>query len=246
MKEAREFPPQGHDGSPPPRRDERTGTAQTAGGDTRQPRTAGVPGTAPEEQPASAPEGQAAPRPEQQARSAAVEKEQAEAATAQTQSATSAEEGPRPVGEPARDGESAAELRDRWLRAMAELDNQRKRFERMLAEVRAAERDRVLSLWLPVLDHLELALRHAEADPKSIIAGIEAVQRQALATLEGMGYHRFAEVGDEFDPALHEAAQALEAPSAEPGTIVEVIRPGYRGDGQLLRPAVVAVSKRPE
>lgn len=184
--------------------------------------------------------------PEDQAKDAAVKKEQAEATTARTQAATTTEEGPRPVGGPAAHGESAAELKDRWLRAMAELDNQRKRFERTIAEVRATERDRILALWLPVLDHLELALRHAEADPKSIIAGVEAVQRQALATVEGMGYHRFAEVGDKFDPSLHEAAQAREVPSAEPGTIVEVLRPGYRGDGQLLRPAVVAVAKRPE
>ncbi|MBC2868581.1 nucleotide exchange factor GrpE [Streptomyces mexicanus] len=182
----------------------------------------------------------------EKARSAAVENEEAEAATAQTQAATAAEEGPRPIGEPAGGGESAAELRDRWLRAMAELDNQRKRYERTVADVRAAERERVLSLWLPVLDHLELALRHAEADPKSIIAGVEAVQRQALATMEGLGYHRFAEVGEKFDPSLHEAAQARDVPSAEAGTIVEVLKAGYRSDRQLLRPAVVAVAKRPE
>lgn len=166
-----------------------------------------------------------------------------ETVSAAQEAPAAAEEDARPVTEPAE--ESPAELRDRWLRTAAELDNQRKRYERLLGEVRLLERDRVMSVWLPILDHLELALRHAEADPKSIVAGVEAVQRQALAALEGLGYHRFAEVGEVFDPARHEAAQAREAPDAEPGTIVEVMRPGYSSDDHLLRPAVVAVAKRP-
>jgi molecular chaperone GrpE len=167
-----------------------------------------------------------------------------EPAVAPDESVAVEQEGPRPVAEPPE--ESTAELRDRWLRAMAELDDQRKRYERRLIEVGARERDRVILGWLPVLDHLELALRHAEADPKSIVAGIEAVHRQTLATLEGLGYHRFAGVGEPFDPARHEAAQALEVPDAEPGTILEVIRPGYAAGGRLLRPAVVTVAKQPE
>lgn len=197
------------------------------------------PGTASQE-PATEPResvtaGEAAPGPGAPRQGPAAEPQEAPLAEGQ---------GPRPVGEPPQ--ETPAELRDRWLRAMAELDNQRKRYERMLAEVRGLQRDRVMSVWLPVLDHLELALRHAEADPRSIVAGVEAVHRQALATLEGLGYHRFAEVGEQFDPARHEAAQAREAPDAEPGTILEVIRPGYSSDQQLLRPAVVTVASQPE
>jgi molecular chaperone GrpE len=168
-----------------------------------------------------------------------------DAASAPQEAPAAEEEAARPVAEPPPE-ESPAALRDRWLRTAAELDNQRKRYERLLGEVRLLERDRVMSVWLPIMDHLELALRHADADPKSIVAGVEAVQRQALAALEGLGYHRFAEVGEVFDPARHEAAQARETPDAEPGTIVEVMRPGYSSDDHLLRPAVVAVAKQPE
>jgi molecular chaperone GrpE len=98
------------------------------------------------------------------------------------------------------EGPSAAELQDRWQRAVAELDNVRKRYERQLDQARRAERDQVTAAWLPVLDHLELALQHAHADPATIVAGIQAVHKQALDVLAGLGYRRVDEVGARFDP----------------------------------------------
>ncbi|MFF8605684.1 nucleotide exchange factor GrpE [Streptomyces sp. NPDC015346] len=138
------------------------------------------------------------------------------------------------------------ELRDRWHRAVAETENLRKRHERRLEDVRGAERDRVTAAWLPVVDHLELALQHAEADPRAIIAGVEAVCQQAFAVLAHLGYRRIAEVGEPFDPGRHEAAQVREDPAAAPGSIVQVLRAGYSGDRGLLRPAVVSVAAKPE
>ena len=140
------------------------------------------------------------------------------------------------------EGPSAAELQDRWQRAVAELDNVRKRYERQLDQVRRAERDQVTAAWLPVLDHLELALQHAHADPATIVAGIQAVHKQALDVLAGLGYRRVDEVGARFDPAVHEAAQMVDDPAAEPNTVVAVLRPGYAAEAALLRPAVVSVA----
>ncbi len=139
-------------------------------------------------------------------------------------------------------GPTSVELQDRWQRAVAELDNVRKRYERQLDQARRAERDRVTVAWLPVLDHLELALQHAHADPATIVAGIQAVRQQALDVLAGLGYRRVDEVGARFDPTVHEAAQVTQDPDAEPNTVVAVLRPGYTTDAALLRPAVVTVA----
>jgi len=98
---------------------------------------------------------------------------------------------------------------DRWRRAVADLDNARKRCARELDRVRADERARVASRWLSVLDNLELALSHARADPATIVSGVQAVRDEAVAVLNALGYPRRDEsiyVGLPFDPAKHEVA----------------------------------------
>jgi molecular chaperone GrpE len=139
-----------------------------------------------------------------------------------------------------------AELEDRWRRALADLDNLRKRYERESAQLRARERAQVAAAWLPVVDHLELALAHATANPASIIDGVRGVRDQALAVLAGLGYPRRDDVGAVFDPARHEAVAATPTHAAPVGTVLEVLRPGY-GDGeQQLRPAAVVVAAAPQ
>ncbi|MDX2563002.1 nucleotide exchange factor GrpE [Streptomyces sp. TX20-6-3] len=136
------------------------------------------------------------------------------------------------------------ELEDRWRRALADLDNLRKRHARELERDRTAERSRTAAAFLPVLDNLELALTHAGADPGAIVEGVQAVRDQAVNVLELLGYPRHAETGVVFDPARHEVIGVVQDPDAAPGTVVDVLRPGY-GDGERqLRPAAVTVAKR--
>jgi molecular chaperone GrpE len=140
-----------------------------------------------------------------------------------------------------------AELEDRWLRAVAELDNLRKRIARDAERVRAEERDRVAAEWLPVLDNLELALSHADAQGgDAVVEGVRAVRDQALAVLSRLGYARRDETGVPFDPAHHEAVATVARDDVPPGTVVEVVRPGYGDDRRQLRPAVVVVAKKAE
>ncbi|QXE33306.1 nucleotide exchange factor GrpE [Streptomyces sp. GMY02] len=139
-----------------------------------------------------------------------------------------------------------AEVQDAWRRALADLDNLRKRYARELEQVRQAERARTAAQWLPVLDHLELALAHARAEPSSVIEGVEAVRDQAVDVLERLGYPRQEESGVPFDPSRHEVVSVVDDPDAEPGTVVEVLRPGYGDDGSQLRPMAVTVSRRRE
>jgi molecular chaperone GrpE len=139
-------------------------------------------------------------------------------------------------------------LEDRWRRTVAELDNTRKRYERQLAEQARAERAKTAAAFLPVLDNLELALRHADADPAAIVSGVVAVHAQTVNVLSGLGLHRVDPVGERFDPARHEAARVVPASeNTAAGTVVEVLRPGFAGtDGTVVRPAVVTVAQQQE
>lgn len=93
------------------------------------------------------------------------------------------------------DAAAIAELEDRWRRALADLDNARKRHARELSQAAAAERRRVCLAWLPVVDHLELALDHADAD-SPFVAGVRAV-REAVGVLASLGFARDDETGAE-------------------------------------------------
>jgi molecular chaperone GrpE len=139
-------------------------------------------------------------------------------------------------------------MEDRWRRALADLDNLRKRYARELGRERAAERELVTSAFLPVLDNLDRALEHADADPRAIIEGIRALREQALAVVSGLGFRREDEAGVPFDPTRHEVVGVVDTEGSEvaPGSVAAVVRPGYGGPDHQLRPAAVTVAQRPE
>ncbi|MFE3033108.1 nucleotide exchange factor GrpE [Streptomyces canus] len=162
--------------------------------------------------------------------------------------AVQAEPGPdAATGTAAPDDASKAALReaeDGWRRALADLDNLRKRHTRELTGQAAAERARTAAAFLPVIDNLELALSHAAADAGAIVEGVRAVRDQAVNVLERLGYPRHAETGVPFDPARHEVVGVVQEPDADPNTVVQVLRPGYGDAERQLRPAAVTVAKR--
>ncbi len=129
----------------------------------------------------------------------------------------------------------------RLLRALADLDNVRKRYERRLAVATEEERNRVVSLWLPVVDDLERALEFADSDPERVISGVRSVYENALAVLARLGFERFEDVGKPFDPARHEAVATIGA-DAPAGSIVGTARPGYTSNTGTIRPAHVVVA----
>lgn len=153
------------------------------------------------------------------------------------------------TGQPSPDALAATvkDLEDRWRRALADLDNTRKRHARELSQAAEAERRRVTLAWLPVVDNLELALEHSEADPAALIDGVRAVRDQAVSLLASLGYPRDDETGVPFDPVRHEAAGMVDEPDAAPGTVATVLRPGYgEPPDRQLRPATVLVSRKQE
>jgi molecular chaperone GrpE len=134
------------------------------------------------------------------------------------------------------------ELQDRWRRALADLENLRKRHARELERARGDERARVAAAWLPVVDNLDRAVAHGDADPGALLAGVRAVRDQAVDVLDRLGYPRREETGVPFDPARHEVAAVADTPGTPPGTVVDVLRPGYGEAGGQLRPMTVTVS----
>jgi molecular chaperone GrpE len=184
--------------------------------------------------PSSATEQEAARSPEERTGTNRVE--------SQVTSADGSSEGP-PV-----EGPDAAEMEDRWRRALADLDNLRKRYTRELGRERAAERELVTSAFLPVLDTIDRALEHADADPRSIAEGVRTLREQALAVVSGLGFRREDEAGVPFDPTRHEVVGVVDTDGSEvaPGSVAAVVRPGYGAPGHQLRPAAVTVAQRPE
>jgi molecular chaperone GrpE len=137
-----------------------------------------------------------------------------------------------------------AELEDLRLRALADLDNMRKKCASQVSRAEAETRARVALQWLPVVDNLERALAHAQADPGSIVDGVKAVRNQAVSVLAQLGYpRRDDDLGAEFDPARHEAIASREDPSAPEGSVVEIVAPGYGEGDRQLRPAQVVVAR---
>jgi molecular chaperone GrpE len=136
-----------------------------------------------------------------------------------------------------------AEAEDQKLRALAEADNTRKRCVAQVQRAETEARTRVARQWLPVVDNLERALEHAQADPQTIIEGIRAVRQQALDVLDRLGYPRRDDTGAVFDPTRHEAIAAMADPQVPPGTIISVLLPAYGDPDHQLRPAQVVVAK---
>lgn len=141
--------------------------------------------------------------------------------------------------------ESVARVGERLRRALADLDNLRDRYGRQLAADRAAERTRVAAAWLPVLDNLERALECAGGDTVALVAGLRAVRDQAVEVLTRLGYPRHDETGVPFDPTRHEAVGVLPGAEVTPGTVLEVLLPGYGDGDRQLRPAAVVVAGDP-
>jgi molecular chaperone GrpE len=146
-----------------------------------------------------------------------------------------------PEGERECEGE---EWRDRALRLQADMDNYRKRQQRLAQDQVAAERQRLLSAYLPIVDDLERALESPASDARALRQGVELTHRAAVQMLRKEGVERVQAKGQPFDPNWHEAVTTVgrNGSSVEPNTIVQVLEPGYRLGDRLLRPARVVVA----
>ena len=137
-------------------------------------------------------------------------------------------------------------MRDRWLRAEAEVQNVRRRAAREREELRRELEDQWLLEAAAVLDDLERGLVAARASgaPEAWTRGFELSGQRLRELLERYGVTAVEPVGQPFDPRLHEALLEVDGtPGIAPGTVAEVVSRGYARNGRSLRAARVAVTR---
>lgn len=142
----------------------------------------------------------------------------------------------------------ALDLRNRMLRAAADLDNFRKRTTKEKDDLKKFGAERVVQDFLPIVDNLERALAHASGSDSgsSLVDGVAMVLKQFQSTLERHGVKGFTSRGERFDPERHEAVQQIESEDHPSGTIIEEFQRGYFIHERLLRPAMVVVARNPK
>ena len=137
----------------------------------------------------------------------------------------------------------AAANYDRYVRAVAELDNYRKRTVRMRAETRDETLRDVLLQVAPILDNLRRALRQETQEVDALKQGVELICGQFNDVLKGYGLTEIESVGQPFDPEVHEALAEVPDDEHTPGTVIEEMEKGYKLNDKVVRYARVVVSK---
>jgi len=164
------------------------------------------------------------------------------------ETAPQAEAAPDPVAVLAKE---AADLKDRLLRTLAEMENLRRRTEKEVADARTYGVTNFARDILAVADNMERALKalddeiraKADAGVKALLDGVELTERELIKVMEKHGVRRLEPAGQKFDPNLHQAMLEVPDPSVPSGTVVQVMQPGYTIGERVLRPALVGVAK---
>jgi molecular chaperone GrpE len=141
----------------------------------------------------------------------------------------------------------ATENRNSYLRAVAEMDNFRKRSEREIDNARKFAIERFAQELVPVGDALEAGINAGAANPgPALLEGAQATLRQLHRAFDKGGIKIIDPAGQPFDPEWHEAMVVQESAEQPANTVLSVIQKGYSLNGRLLRPARVIVSKSPD
>jgi molecular chaperone GrpE len=157
----------------------------------------------------------------------------------------------KPYVDPSLLVDEAAEMKDRLLRTLAEMENLRKRTEREVADARQYGIASFARDILGVSDNFRRALdaigpdlrSGADAATASLIEGVELTEKVLLNALEKNGIRKIEPLGEKFDPNLHQAMYEVPDPSVPSGSVVQVVQPGFVIGERILRPAMVAVAK---
>jgi molecular chaperone GrpE len=134
---------------------------------------------------------------------------------------------------------------DRYLRAVAELDNYKKRAAREKADILKYGKEEIIKDILPFLDNLDRALEHTGGnDAQAFKEGVVMIQDQLLCCLKKHGVEKIESIGANFDPNFHEAMMQMDSKDHEDNKVVNEMQKGYLLNGRLLRPSRVCVCKK--
>ena len=147
--------------------------------------------------------------------------------------------------------EEISSLKDQRLRAIAELENFRKRAEKDQSDALKYGISNFAKEIINISDNIERAQSSIPEEAKnnetikSVIEGIDLIAQSVVTTFEKIGIKKIESLNEKFDHNLHQAMMEIENDDLEPGTIVQELIPGYTLHDRLLRPAMVGVSKKP-
>jgi molecular chaperone GrpE len=138
------------------------------------------------------------------------------------------------------------ELNDKYLRLYAEFENYKKRINKDKEELLKYGNEDIMYELLPIIDNLEMALKHSNVKASEcLVQGVEVTLKELLRTLEKFGLTPIEAMGKTFDPSVHHAMTLIEREDIEEKIVVEEFRKGYIFKDKVLRPSLVAVSKKP-
>lgn len=147
------------------------------------------------------------------------------------------------------EAKQAGASKDHYLRALADLENSKKRLQRDREDSTRFAAERIIRALLPIMDSFELALKAIDQSDDSFArgarAGIELIFRQLTELLQKEGVQRIEALHKPFDHRLHEALQQVETDEWPDNTVVEEVQVGYTFHGNVLRPSLVKVAKQP-
>lgn len=140
--------------------------------------------------------------------------------------------------------QQVADANDARLRALAEFQNYRRRTDEERESLKGFLLTGVMESLLPIVDNFGRAVEsmNASSDIDKLRDGISGIHRQLATLLEKNGVEQIEAAGASFDPNLHNAVMRVEDSGAPADTVVEVLQPGYKIGGRVLRPALVKVS----
>ncbi len=136
-------------------------------------------------------------------------------------------------------------LKDQMLRTHAEAQNVRRRAEQDVEKAHKFGVEKFANEMLPIVDSLERAIEAFGDDEalQPMREGVEMTMKMFLSGLEKFKMEQVNPLGETFDPALHQAMSMVDAPDAEPNSVIAVMQKGYTLHGRLVRPAMVVVAK---
>lgn len=139
--------------------------------------------------------------------------------------------------------------KDKYLRALAEQENMRKRIQKEKQEMLSFGIENAIAEFLPAIDNFENALRFADSatgDVKNWALGFDMILSQFKEVLYNHGIVSFHSEGNTFDPLYHEAVEIVETTEHPDGTIMHEFTKGYKSAHRTIRPARVKVAKHPQ
>lgn len=139
----------------------------------------------------------------------------------------------------------ARENYDKYLRALAELENFKKRVTKERSELVKYQGERIFADILDVVDDLERALQFSNADPAQLKSGVELIHKRFVDTLSKWEVRGESGVGKEFNPEYHNAISKMQSPDVKPGSIIGELKKVYFYKDKLLRHGEVVVAEAP-